>query len=264
MKKEEKIMKWYITGDTHGDFSRFKEQTPKEKMAVIILGDSAVNWNLDKNDWHFKNHLTNAYPDITWYLLRGNHDARPTAVSGIREDWDDDIQGYVLYEPEFLNIRYLRDGGEYIIDGFKVLTIGGAYSVDKWYRLRMGYRWFEDEQLTENEMRYIETLVKGKHYDIVLTHTCPHSWRPTDLFLPGLDQNSVDNTMERWLDNIKDIITWDLWLFGHYHADRVERPHVEQFYKYVDNIQEIWDRWHGDPKEQLRWIRKSPNYYMYI
>ena len=257
-------MKWFITGDTHGDFSRFKEQLPKEEeIAVIILGDAAVNWNLDKNDWHFKNHLLNAYPNITWYLLRGNHEARPTAVESMRIDWDDEVDGYVFYEPDFLNIRYFRDGGEYTIDGHSVLTIGGAYSVDKWYRLEKGYRWFEDEQLTNEEMQYIETLIKDKHYDIVLTHTCPYSWRPVDLFLRGLDQSTVDNTMEYWFEKIKDIFTWNLWLFGHYHADRAERPRVEQFFQVVEELSEVWNRWYDPKNENLRWIRKSPDFYMH-
>lgn len=256
-------VKWYITGDTHGDFSRFKELEKDDYIAVIILGDTAVNWNLNKADFQFKNHLTNAYPNITWYLLRGNHDARPTAVYDIKEDWDDEVQGYVLYEPNFLNIKYLRDGGEYIIDGYKVLTIGGAYSVDKFYRLQMGYRWFEDEQLTPKEMLCIEQLTQGKTYDFVLTHTCPYSWMPIDLFLAGLDQSTVDKSMERWFEKLKTNFTWDIWLFGHYHADRLERPHVEQMFKIVEELNTIWDRWHSD-KELNWWIRKSPNYYMGI
>lgn len=258
--------KWYITGDTHGNFSRFKDAglQHEENIAVIVLGDSAVNWNLNQEDKYFKQSLTKTYPNITWYLLRGNHDARPTSVRGIMEEWDDALQGYVLYEPEFLNIRYLRDGGEYIINGHSILTIGGAYSVDKQYRLAMGYRWFQDEQLTDQEMACINRITAEKKYDFVLTHTCPYSWMPSDLFLSIVDQSTVDKTMERWLDDLKDNIQWDIWLFGHYHADRVEQPHVEQFYKAIDDINDIWDRWHNKSNDVLRWMRKSPSYYTYL
>ena len=31
----------------------------------------------------------------------------------------------------------------------KLLVIGGAYSIDKDYRLTMGYKWFPDEQPTK-------------------------------------------------------------------------------------------------------------------
>ena len=43
------------------------------------------------------------------------------------------------------------DGEIYDIDDKKVMVIGGAYSVDKWYRLKMNYKWFEDEQISEEE-----------------------------------------------------------------------------------------------------------------
>ena len=252
--------KWYISGDTHGDFTRFLRIKNEENIAVIILGDSAINWNLSDYDKGFKSHLKTKYPNITWYLLRGNHDARPTAVYGMLQDWDDEVQGYVYYEPEFLHIRYFMDGGEYIIENHSILTIGGAYSVDKFYRLQMGYRWFEDEQLTPLEKRNIEQIVKGKHYDFVLTHTCPFEWRPTDLFLTGIDESKVDNSTEIWLQDLKETFTWDIWLFGHYHADRLERPHVEQLFKVIENLSDIWDRWHSGKIEW--WMRKSPHYYM--
>lgn len=32
----------------------------------------------------------------------------------------------------------------------KTIVIGGAYSVDKFYRLSKGYNWFEDEQPSDS------------------------------------------------------------------------------------------------------------------
>lgn len=252
--------KIYISGDTHGDFTRFLKLKDEENIAVIVLGDTAVNWNLTDYDRGFKWHLKEKYPNITWYLLRGNHDGRPENLMTILTDYDDEFDGYVMYEPDFLHIRYLLDGGEYTVNDYKILTIGGAYSVDKWYRLEMGRRWFADEQLTKEEMNYISDLVKGKSYDFVLTHTCPYEWRPTDLFLHGLDQSTVDNTMELWLQELKNTFDWNIWLFGHYHADRLERPHVEQLYQVIENIDDIWDRWNEDDEIDW-WLRKSPHFY---
>lgn len=254
--------KIYITGDCHRDFSRFKILKDEEDIAVIILGDAGVNWTLDQNDQDFKHSLQKKYPNITWYLLRGNHEARPSALPTIQTDWDDEVQGYVMYEPDFLNIRYFLDIGEYTINDHSILTIGGAYSVDKWYRLERGYRWFSNEQLTEKEMHYATNFVKSKTYDFVFSHTCPRSWEPTDLFLGGIDQSTVDKSMENWLEGLKDSFVWNVWLFGHYHADRLERPHVEQLYQVIENLDNIWDRWYGENEILNWWIRKSPNYYM--
>ena len=33
--------------------------------------------------------------------------------------------------------------------------------------------------------------------------------------------------METWMDKFKDALNWNIWLFGHYHRDRLVRPHVE-------------------------------------
>ena len=87
-----------------------------------------------------------------------------------------------------------------------------------------------NEHLDAKERAEIFEKVRGNSYDVVLTHTCPSSWRPVDLFLPQIDQSTVDNTMEDWLEDVKNSITWGRWCFGHYHADRIERENVKQFY----------------------------------
>ena len=112
------------------------------------------------------------------------------------------------------------DGEEYNIDGKSVLVIGGAYSVDKEYRLMYGYKWFKDEQLTKEEMDTIYNKVRGKHFDIVLTHTCPYKYEPIEVFLSGINQSKVDKSMEHFLDKIEDSIEYDKWYCGHYHIDK--------------------------------------------
>lgn len=39
----------------------------------------------------------------------------------------------------------------------KTIVIGGAYSVDKFYRLSKGYNWFEDEQPSDEIKAYVES-----------------------------------------------------------------------------------------------------------
>ena len=109
-------------------------------------------------------------------------------------------------------------------------------------------------------MQAIDAMYAGQSFDFVFTHTCPLSWEPTDLFLSAIDQSTVDNSMEVWLDSFKDKINWDVWLFGHFHADRMERPHVEQYFKAIEDLEEIWKRW-NDPNYSLpTYFRKSPNF----
>mgnify|MGYP003315048320 CR=1 FL=1 len=51
-------MEWYITGDTHGTFTRFydlDEQTRRNSnIAIIILGDAGWNFFLNKSDTNRK------------------------------------------------------------------------------------------------------------------------------------------------------------------------------------------------------------------
>ena len=63
-------------------------------------------------------------------------------------------------------------------------------------------------------------------FDLVISHTCPWFYMPTDLFLPGLDQSTVDNTMERYLGELEYDLDYKRWAWGHYHADRLY-PWVE-------------------------------------
>ena len=106
-------------------------------------------------------------------------------------------------------------------------------------------------------------ISNNKDYDFVLTHTCPISWEPRDLFLGMIDQSTVDKSMELWMDDLKDKITWKVWLFGHYHRDRLERPRVEMFYHNMEDLDTIWKRWTTD-EELPWWLAKSPNYWMGI
>lgn len=144
-------------------------------------------------------------------------------------EWDKNVQGPVYYESDFPNIRYLQDGGEYTINNHSTLVIGGAYSVDKWYRLNDRPEnttewtgWFKDEQLTLKEKINILKKVQGKHYDLVLTHTYPFSWEYLIkyLFLWNIDQSKIDKSMEHFLDDVIDSITYDYYYFGHYHDDQ--------------------------------------------
>lgn len=263
------IKHWLITGDTHGRTDQrltnldTKIYTPDE-TAVIILGDAGFNFYFgvsDADKFH-KRRVDNTGYKV--YCVRGNHEDRPENVPGMTTVYDEEVHGYVFRESEHPNINYFLDGGEYTINNHSVLVIGGAYSVDKWYRIGGKSQatwtgWFKDEQLTEDEMDQITEGVAGRTYDFVFTHTCPLDWQPVDLFLRGLDQSTVDNTMECWLNELKNKFTWGVWLFGHFHADRLERPHVEMFYRDIEDMDVIWDRWHGE-KELDWWLQKSPNY----
>ena len=273
-----------FTGDTHGGVATISrigniqrnmpEYKPEETM-VVILGDAGLNFWLNNTDKKYKKLLNSMNYHI--YCVRGNHEQRPELIKNMILVNDENVNNVVYVEEAFPNIRYFVDGKIYNLLGYKCLVVGGAYSIDKWYRLaRAGYSkdeaetadpkkcgWFKDECLTAAEMAAIIEKVKGESVDFVLSHTCPLSWEPIDLFLNGIDQSTVDKSMEIWFDELKDNIKWKYWLFGHYHADRIERPHVEQFYQEYEDVESIIARWdkYDEAGELDYWLPKSPAFY---
>lgn len=206
----------YITGDTHRDFSRLYNLKETEEDMLIILGDAGINYYLDNEDVKYKEYLKRF--KIKLFCVRGNHEERPENINTYKEI--EMFGGKVFIEEEYPNLIFAKDGEVYNIDGKSILVIGGAYSVDKNYRIMHGYKWFKDEQLTTKEMNEILDKIKGKHFDIVLTHTCPYKYEPREVFMPGLDQSKIDKTMEHFLDKVEENIKYDKWYCGHYHTEK--------------------------------------------
>ena len=227
--------KFYITGDTHGNFNRIdyfcqRFETSKEDI-LCILGDAGINYYLNKKDYMLKQVLQDM--PITFFCIHGNHEERPFNISTyITKEWNG---GTVYYEEEFPNILFAKDGEIYNINGKSILVIGGAYSVDKEYRHLKGWSWFKDEQPNKEIVKYIEKqITKQRHFDIVLTHTCPIKTEPRHMFLPFIDQSKVDKTTELLLQRIADWITFDNWYFGHFHGHWDNGKYHMLFEDYVE------------------------------
>jgi 3-oxoacid CoA-transferase subunit A len=212
--------RFFLTGDTHGKFDRLeffckRENTTKDDI-LCILGDVGLNYYLDSSDWKRKQWV--AEMPITVFCIHGNHEERPFNIPTYKiKEWNG---GRVYYEEEFPTILFAIDGEIYNINKKSCLVIGGAYSVDKEYRLLNGYHWFKDEQPSKEIIKYVEKQIsKQKHFDLVLSHTCPIETEPRHMFLPFIDQSKVDKMTENFLQRVADIITFDNWYFGHYHSD---------------------------------------------
>lgn len=246
------INTWFIRGDTHGDFSwlqqhMFEALEPTE-TAFIILGDCGINTGKEPRDSDVKRAI--AQTGFNIYCVRGNHEIRPSDVPTIKLEWDPYVQGNVYVESAYPTIKYFQDYGIYYIKTdkreYRTLVISGGYSIDKFWRLKNKYFWYPYEQLSTSEMKEIEVLLSqtNEEFDFVFSHTCPYSWMPRELFLSQVDQSLVDNTMELWMDKIKDKIKFNCWVFGHYHSDKIIQPHVELMYnniKLLDDINYYWE-----------------------
>lgn len=168
---------------------------------------------------------------ISFVLVKGNHDQRPShKLCDECHVVDPCISGSFLVDKEFPSILYPQMFGSYKILGKPSFIIGGAYSVDKWYRLQMyeqgyhNYRWFPDEQLSPAEVAACRNEIHDKMphdgYEYIFTHTCPLKYEPYDKFLTSIDQTQVDKTMENFFGDLDSTIRYKKWFCGHYHVDR--------------------------------------------
>lgn len=130
--------------------------------------------------------------------------------------------GIVYYEEDYPNLLFAKDGEIYDFDGKRVLVIGGAYSVDKEYRILNNLGWWDDEQPSnETKEKILKKLESGLEVDFVLTHTCPYKYLPYEVFLKGIDQSKVDQSTEKFLDIVEDKLKYKKWYCGHYHTNKV-------------------------------------------
>ena len=218
----------YITGDIHGNPQRIVDFCGKHALTsddvIVVLGDVGANYYLNKRDEMMKSMLSELAPTI--FCIHGNHEARPENIPGYTEKlWNG---GCVLYQEQYPNILFPIDGECFNLNELRCLVIGGAYSVDKFYRQARGWAWWEGEQPSAEIKATVEANLKGwkGRINVVFSHTCPEKYTPIECFIPGIDQSSVDRSTEEWLDKIEEMAHYRDWYCGHWHINkRIEKMH---------------------------------------
>ena len=221
-----------VLGDIHGNALKLKALLKNkteytEDDVVILAGDVGILYGGEKMGRLLKE--MKSFP-CKFIVMRGNHDDRYWASYPKREESFEtlDIFGSTLgYQKKYPNVLYVKDEGDILtIEGKTYLFIPGAYSVDKFYRIKQQMPYCPDEQLTTDEMNALtDRIMKHDRIDVVISHTCPLSWQSQFeyLFLSFLDQSKVDKTTDKFLDYVNDLLIkrggYDVWLFGHFHDD---------------------------------------------
>lgn len=225
----------YVTGDTHGFFDRLFGFPFEENDTLIVLGDAGINVDGGARDRTFKLDVTE-HIKCNVFCIHGNHEQRPSELDCYQ--LVDYCGGKAWVDPEFPRLIFAKDGESYDIENRNFFVIGGAYSVDKYYRLKRGWMWFENEQPSEEIKKYVEDNLERRNYcvDVILTHTSPFDYRPTHLFLECVDQSTVDSSTEEWLQSIENKLNYNEWLFGHYHGDEQISPNIRMLYHDVYQV----------------------------
>ena len=234
---------FYITGDAHGNFKHIDTFCRCNNTSlddyIIILGDSGINYHLDFNAKGMKKYLSKI--PINFIVIHGNHEERASYISTYKRHRVDDkkngIHGSFLIEDNYPNIMFTETYGYYVLNNNSCYVIGGAYSVDKYFRLEHGYNWYSSEQLSQTERYEVFHELRNHEdnygtIDYILSHTCPKKYTPTEWFLPNVDQSTVDDSMEEFLDIVDDYIPYKKWYCGHYHGEK-DLGNIEFMYKSI-------------------------------
>ena len=160
-----------IIGDVHGKINEYWKILQKcdKRYYSIQVGDFGFS---KQHEWHLNN------IDYSQHQINfGNHD-----------DYT------YLDKPHSLSNWSISTSG--------LMTVRGAYSVDKAYRTE-NVDWWANEELNYEEMqRAIDSYISNKP-KIMITHDCPHEARQS---LFGITENHQP----------------ELWVFGHHHKSKNE------------------------------------------
>lgn len=197
------IKRLLVAGDTHGDTEHceYLNVVAVEKGcdAVYIVGDFGY-WEHMSDGVTFLDDLDAiaAESGVDFYWNDGNHDKISLALRMYGDQRDD--EGFILVRP---HVHYAWRGHRWTWNGVRFIALGGAYSVDKEYRLAWerdaahkramlnvtrlpenqlsedtaGMQWFPEEEMTDNELDTI-LLTDSSPVDIMLTHDKPASSNP--------------------------------------------------------------------------------------
>lgn len=202
-------MKILFAGDTHGNLGhvQYLVRTAKAEGCdrVFVLGDFGA-WEHTSEGVKFFN-ILDTYCNVNnvrMYFLDGNHDK----TSLLEKMYSDarDAEGFMRPRPY---IHYAWRGHRWTWDDVKFIALGGAYSVDKEWRLGLekrypgkyggaGSLWFPEEEMSDADMEAI--LDGAEPVDVILAHDKPRGsnpgWNRKDLYECWPNQDRLQRAVE--------------------------------------------------------------------
>ena len=247
-------MSVYMTGDTHGDFSRFQadafRQSVQQDDYVIICGDFGGVWDGGAEEARQLDWL-NQQPFFTLFVS-GNHENFDLLSAYPKEQWHGGSVQRI--RPRVL---HLLRGQAFDLCGKKFFTMGGASSRllrilqpnDPLLRIKGGWfsfrkaqywiehvNWFRQEVPDEEEYRTARETLERCHWsvDYIVTHCAPTSIQNLlDLREAQAMGSYLPNKLTDFLDEIASRCTFQYWFLGHYHGDAAVKDKFLILYDHI-------------------------------
>lgn len=218
-------MRMLLVGDCHGNDRFFHKMCAAARDAnctkLVQLGDFGY-WEHYKEGQNFLRWCEEQLDvfGIDGYWLDGNHENHPLL-------WRTYGPGGEKHKPTdqgFWEIRkrlyYMPRGHRWVWDEVTFLSLGGAYSIDKYLRLE-GSSWWPEELITQADWRKAAT---GGHTDVLLTHDAPMGCIPylvkeeDEVGLGRQDRYPESTSQRKFISALVDEVTPLFMAHGHYHA----------------------------------------------
>ena len=222
----------YVTGDTHGDFSRFQNAVLKkagQNDIVIVCGDFGFFWDNSKKEQKYRKKLTEL--KYTVAFLDGCHENFDMLEKFPVTEWNGGRAQVIAP-----NLVHLMRGEIYTLCGKTFFTFGGGHSQD--FEFRTAENWWEQEQPTYQEILHASENLKAhdNEVDYIITHEPPASLK---------DCLRVD-VMQRlevhaFFEDLTTICSFRQWYFGKCHLNRYVPL---KYYAVFDEIYPLHDT-HG-------------------
>ena len=246
-------MRFFITGDIHGNIERFSPHSMERKGyapltkddVVLICGDFGIPWHYGIGDtcarWNGRIVLSGNAMQLKnlqdigalFLFIDGNHEDFDLLEKYPVKTWN----GGKVHELQ-PNLLHLMRVEVFNMEGIRFFTFGGAKSVDKEYRIE-NESWWAREIPSEKEYRHaLKNLKKADNkVDFVFSHTAPAGFVvPFAKKLGFNPTGNYDRTMEM-LTEIEKRISYQMWWFGHFHENFVDKERKARWiYESIDCI----------------------------
>lgn len=196
-----------ITGDVHGDFSRFKDRRLKKLRksdALIVCGDFGMIWDGSRKEKATLRRLGRRRYSILF--VEGAHENFSELEKYPLEEWCGGLTRKISG-----NLRQLIRGNVYEIAGKRVFAFGGGKAEDSSDPLQMKYEVPEENELSDADKRLTEC---GNEVDIIVSYEPPAS---VGEFLGGTPET---NKISAYLEEKKNSVVFKQWFFGKFHLNK--------------------------------------------
>jgi hypothetical protein len=178
----------HFIGDIHMKSYEYFKVVASVNDKTVQVGDFGVGFGSWDKNW--TETLGAEMLDVNARFIRGNHD-NPAACKTMKS-WipDGTIENDIMY-------------------------VGGALSIDA-YRRQEDWDWWEDEELSYDELSKMIDIYEKAKPRVMIAHECPES-AAMEVF--SFYKNEMPSRTRQAFQSMLELHQPEAWVFGHWHID---------------------------------------------